>query len=143
LLALGIHPVSDAGRYYMRAQTIEQWHQRHGAGTHLVGERRGAQRCVLRCISVGLSVQRLVLDELFKNDHGQLARAGPVVQVDVELRGGGGIWQIASDSWLVNFRTSWLTFHWRGITSSVSLVSSPCLSCSGALLQDRQVLGAG
>src|SRR5690606_27372119 len=39
---------------------------------------------------------------------------------------GAGGWVIASQSRQENFsRTVWTTFHWRGITSSVSVTSSP------------------
>ena len=41
---------------------------------------------------------------------------------------GAGAWLIVSQSRQVNFsRTCWITFHWRGITSSVSVTSSPSL----------------
>ena len=42
---------------------------------------------------------------------------------------GAGGWLIFSQSRQVNFsRTVWITFHWRGITSSVSVMSSPSLA---------------
>jgi hypothetical protein len=43
----------------------------------------------------------------------------------------------------VNFsRTCWITFHWRGITSSVSVMSSPSLRRRG-LPQHWQAAGLG
>ena len=39
---------------------------------------------------------------------------------------GAGAWAMVSQSRQENFsRTVWITFHWRGITSSVSVTSSP------------------
>ena len=49
---------------------------------------------------------------------------------------------IASQSRQVNFsRTVWITFHWRGITSSVSVMSSPSFA-SFAEPQQGQLVGA-
>jgi hypothetical protein len=68
---------------------------------------------------------------------------------------GAGAWLIFSQSRQVNFsRTCWITFHRRGITSSVSLMSSPSLRrCAAAALAGgrrrfdhplaRQMLGEG
>jgi hypothetical protein len=43
----------------------------------------------------------------------------------------------------VNFsRTVWITFHWRGITSNVSVMSSPSLQ-SLSEPQQAQISGAG
>ena len=56
---------------------------------------------------------------------------------------GAGAWLIFSQSRQVNFsRTCWITFHWRGITSSVSVMSSPSLR-SRVPPQHGQVVGPG
>ena len=56
---------------------------------------------------------------------------------------GAGGWLIFSQSRQVNFsRTCWITFHWRGITSSVSVIVSPSLR-SRVPPQQGQVVGAG
>ena len=56
---------------------------------------------------------------------------------------GAGGWLIFSQSRQVNFsRTCWITFHWRGITSSVSVTSSPSLR-SRAPPQHWQAVGPG
>ena len=56
---------------------------------------------------------------------------------------GAGAWLIFSQSRQVNFsRTCWITFHWRGITSSVSVTSSPSLR-SRAPPQQAQAVGPG
>src|SRR5271167_4419838 len=56
---------------------------------------------------------------------------------------GAGAWLIFSQSRQVNFsRTCWITFHCRGITSSVSVMSSPNLR-RRALPQHRQTAGPG
>ena len=52
-------------------------------------------------------------------------RFGPAQPRGVGWNGAGG-WEIFSQSRQVNFsRTVWITFHWRGMTSSVSVTSSP------------------
>src|SRR5437016_1240822 len=56
---------------------------------------------------------------------------------------GAGAWLIFSQSRQVNFsRTCWITFHCRGITSRVSVMSSPNLRRRG-LPQHRQTVGPG
>src|SRR5580693_8136823 len=50
---------------------------------------------------------------------------GPAKPRGVTWNAAGG-WVIVSQSRHENFsRTVWITFHWRGITSSVSVTSSP------------------
>src|SRR5437899_11803522 len=52
-------------------------------------------------------------------------RLGPAKPRDVTWKGAGG-WVIASQFRHENFsRTFWITFHCRGMTSSVSVMSSP------------------
>jgi hypothetical protein len=53
------------------------------------------------------------------------SRLGPAKPRGVTWNGAGG-WVIASHARQENFsRTVWITFHRRGITSSVSVISSP------------------
>ena len=53
------------------------------------------------------------------------SRLGPAKPRGVTWKGAGGC-VIVSQSRHENFsRTVWITFHWRGITSSVSVMSSP------------------
>ena len=53
------------------------------------------------------------------------SRLGPAKPRGVTWKGAGG-WVIVSQFRHENFsRTVWITFHWRGITSSVSVMSSP------------------
>ena len=52
-------------------------------------------------------------------------RLGPAQPRGMVWNGAGG-WLIFSHDRQVNFsRTVWITFHWRGMTSSVSVTSSP------------------
>src|SRR5665811_964914 len=54
-------------------------------------------------------------------------RLGPAQPLGITWNGAGA-WLIFSQSRQVNFsRTCWITFHWRGIDSSVSVTSSPNL----------------
>ena len=70
------------------------------------------------------------------------SRLGPAQPRDVTWNGAGA-WLTFSHARQENFsRTCWMTFQLRGITSSVSVTSSPSLR-SRALPQHRQVLGAG
>ena len=56
---------------------------------------------------------------------------------------GAGVWLIFSQSRQVNFsRTVWIIFHWRGIASSVSVMSSPIFD-SFAEPQQAQDVGPG
>jgi hypothetical protein len=56
---------------------------------------------------------------------------------------GAGAWLIFSQSRQVNFsRTCWITFHCRGMTSSVSVMSSPNLRSRG-LPQHKHCVGPG
>src|SRR5277367_4358975 len=56
---------------------------------------------------------------------------------------GAGAWLIFSQSRQVNFsRTCWITFQDLGMTSSVSVTSSPSLD-NRALPQQRQAVGPG
>jgi hypothetical protein len=69
------------------------------------------------------------------------SRFGPAQPRGVGWKGAGG-WLIRSQSRQVNFsRTVWITFHWRGITSSVSVTSSPSFT-SRSEPQQLQVAGA-
>ena len=58
--------------------------QRRGAGAHLVGQRRQAQRDALARVALALSVQRLMLAELLEQDHRQKARSGKAARRDME-----------------------------------------------------------
>ena len=60
--------------------------QRRSAGAHLVGERRQAQVDPLAGVALALPVQRLMLAELFEQDHRQQARAGEAARGDMERR---------------------------------------------------------
>ena len=69
-------------------------------------------------------------------------RLGPAKPRGVTWNGAGG-WVIVSQSRHENFsRTVWITFHWRGITSSVSVMSSPSFD-SFVEPQQGQLSGAG
>ena len=69
------------------------------------------------------------------------SRFGPAKPRGVTWNGAGGC-VIVSQSRQENFsRTVWITFHWRGITSSVSVMSSPSFD-SCAEPQQGQLSGA-
>ncbi len=69
------------------------------------------------------------------------SRFGPAHPRGVAWKGAGD-WLIFSQSRQVNFsRTVWITFHWRGITSSVSVTSSPIFAIR-AEPQQVQLAGA-
>ena len=61
--------------------------QRGGAGAHLIGQGRKAEVDAFAGVAFALAVQRLMLAELFEQDHRQQARAGEAARRDVERRG--------------------------------------------------------
>jgi hypothetical protein len=96
-----------------------------GAAADLIGERRCAERHALAGEPLGLAVERLVLPVLLEQQHREEAGPGPAAR---DTWKGAGACAIFSQSRHENFsRTVWMTFHERGITSSVSVTSSPSL----------------
>lgn len=70
------------------------------------------------------------------------SRLGPIQPRGVTWNGAGG-WVIVAQARQENFsRTVWITFHWRGMLSSVSVTVSPSLH-SLSEPQHGQVAGAG
>ena len=115
---------------HMLRDQIVQRPARHRAGANLVGQRRQAEIDALAGVAIALPVQRLVLAVLLEDDHRQKVRARPAPGVG--WNGAGGC-EIFSQWRQVNFlRTVWITFHWRGITSSVSVTSSPIFDAEDA-----------
>lgn len=107
----------------MRLVSSVERHGREHAGADLIGKRRDAEIDALAFESGALAVQRNVLPELVEQDRRQKLR--PDKPRGVAWNGAGG-WAIVSQSRQVNFsRTVSITFHWRGSTSSVSVISSP------------------
>ncbi len=99
-----------------RAPCRSSRRRRHGRQ----GNRRAFER-----IALGLTVQRLMLAELFEGDHRQKARPRPAARDDMERRRGLRVLLAVRQ---VNFsRTVSTTFHWRGVVSSVRVTSSPSL----------------
>jgi hypothetical protein len=83
----------------------------------LVGRCRQAEIDALPPVALALPVQRLMLAELLEPR-------------GVTWNGAGGC-VIVSHSRHENFsRTVWITFHWRGIISSVSVMSCPASPAS-------------
>ena len=110
----------------MGAINAMQRRQRDGTGAYLVGQRREAELDAFAGIALALAVQRLMLAELLEQDHGQQARAGPAARGGMERRRRlGDLLAVAAGELLADV---WITFHWRGITSSVSVTSSPSLA---------------
>ena len=101
---------------------------------------RSGRHVALTGIALALPVERLMFAELGVKDHRQQARARPGPRA-MTWNGAGG-WVILSQRRQVNFsRTVWITFHCRGTTSSVSVMSSPSLASLPP--QHGQALGAG
>ena len=107
---------------------IKSWsgRQHGGTGAHLVGQGRQAELHALAAIALALPVQRA--------DVGHTSRTGswPAGSDPPNPAGSHGtvrgLCKIFSQSRQVNFsRTVWTTFQLRGITSSVSVMSSPSL----------------
>ena len=100
--------------------------QRRRAGTHLVGQRRYAEVNAFAAVSLALPVQRLVLAELLKQDHGQQISVRRSHRGVKHGTGAGGCAIVSHRRHAENFsRTVWITFQDLGMTSSVSVMSSP------------------
>ena len=134
-------PCSRSAAKHMGLEPLEQRLQHGAAGADLVGQGRQAQAARPR----GRSAR----------PGGSAAGAGRTSRTGSSPAGwgrpsraaitwnGAGAWLIVSQSRQENFsRTCWITFHWRGITSSVSVTSSPSLD-RRAPPQQGQAVGAG
>ena len=120
----------------MGADQVVDRLQRGCAGPDLVGQGGQADLDAFLGIPLSLSVQGRVLPELLEEQRAiegaigsspmaSASRLGPAQPRGVGWKGAGG-WLIFSQSRQVNFsRTVWITFHCRGMTSSVSVMSSP------------------
>ena len=94
-------------------------------GADRIGHSRKCDRRALERIALGLPVQRLVLPN-FSNTI-MASRLGPAHPLATAWNGAGA-WLIFSQSRQVNFsRTVSITFHRRGVVSSVCVTSSPSL----------------
>ena len=84
-----------------------------GARAHLIGQRREAQFDALSGIALALAVQRLMLAELFEEDHRQRLRAGEAARRDMERVPAAGVDRFALlDRRSGSRNPSWITFHW-------------------------------
>ena len=114
--------------------------ERHTGMTDQIGESRQAQIDALARNALGLAVQRLMLASYLSKATIAI-RLGPAHPRGMTWNGAGG-WLIFSQQRQVNFsRTVWITFHWRGMTSSVSVISSPIFTMRSEP-QQAQLVGA-
>ena len=128
------------GREHVGTDQVVERLQQHGAAADLVGERRQAQFDALARIALGLPVERLMLAVLLEQDHRQQARPGKAARQDVERRRRlRDLLAVPAGELLPHVLHD---LHCRGITSSVSVTSSPSLA---SLLepQQAQALGPG
>jgi hypothetical protein len=114
------------GGEYVGLEAAEQRHQRDRAGAHLIGQGRQAERHSFPGIALGLPVQRL-MPAILSRPGSSPAGWGPPSHGGSTWNGVGG-WLMPSRSRQLNLSlTVWITFHWRGIVSSDSVMSSPSL----------------
>jgi hypothetical protein len=71
---------------------------------------------------VALPIERLMVGIFVNQDHRQQARPKPRA---IAWKGAGGCVIVSQERQLHFSRTCSVTHHWRGITSSVSVTSSP------------------
>jgi hypothetical protein len=117
----------------MRADQQHQRHQRCRAGADPVGERRDIKIDTLARIDGALTIERQ-MQAVFREQH---MREQSPPRASTCDRAGACV--IASGVRQESFsRTCWITFHWRVISSSVSVTSSP--SFSSALQRLRRSL---
>jgi hypothetical protein len=81
---LGVVPMQALGAQDMGLEALEQRRQRGGAAADLVRQGRQAERHALFGITLGLTVERLMLPKLLEQDHREQAGAGPAAGDDVE-----------------------------------------------------------
>ena len=118
---------SPCKRSAARTWDLDQRMQRLPAppcGHHLVGQRRYAEVNAFAAVSLALPVQRLVLAELLEQDHRQLnsVRRSHTASHGTALAAA----PIVSHRRHENFsRTVWIAFQYLGMTTSVSVMSSP------------------
>lgn len=107
-----------------------------GAGPDWADQRQAAEIETFLCIALCLSVERLTLTELLEQNHSQ--KFGPAHPRGVEWKGAGGL-LIFSQARHVNFsRMVWINVHCWGMTSSVSVMSSPILTMRSEPQQDQR-----
>ena len=82
--------VQPLRRQHMRRNQLVQRSQREGACTHLVGQRRDAERDNLPGVAFALAVQRLMLPVLLEHDGGEQVRTRPAARHHVIRRRGLG-----------------------------------------------------
>ncbi len=122
----GVVGMDAFGRKHVLADRLDQRHQRCRRGAHPVGQCRDIEIDPLARIGRALAIERQVRAYLANSTC--VSSAGPARPRAIGCEGAGG-WVIASQARQENFsRTCWITFHWRGTTSNVSVTSSPELA---------------
>ena len=113
------------GREDMSLYAFDQRHQRRRCSADPIGQRRDVELDAFALVNRALAVERK-MQTVFREQYlGEKrgSRAAAAMGCD-----GAGGWLIFSQARQENFsRTCWMTFHWRGTTSSVSVTSSPIL----------------
>ncbi len=111
---------------HMRLDQIDQGPEHHRARADRIGQGRQAEIDTLPGVALALAIGRLMHAIFLEQDHGQEARPGETARN--HMKGAGG-WKMLPQCRQVNFsRTYWITFHCRGMTSSVPVTSSPSLA---------------
>lgn len=137
----GVIRVDALGCEDMAPDRIYQRHQGRRRGAHPVRKRRDVEIDAFTLVDVALPIERQVQAVLGKQNMGQ--QLGPCTPTRNRMRGGRRGWVIASQARQTSFsRTCWITFHWRGTSSSVSVTSSPILR-NRLSPQHGQVAGTG
>ena len=122
----GVIAMNALGRQHMISDQRHQRTQRRCAGPHPVRQRGDIEIDPLAGIHLALAIERLVIAELGVQDHREQVGTRAATGDRMERRAGG--WAIVSQARHTNFsRTVWITFHWRGTLSRVSVTVSPSL----------------
>src|ERR1700753_96697 len=72
----------------VRLDTLKDRRQHRAAGAYLVSQRRQAERHAFLGVAFSLTVERLMLPELFEHQHRQQAGTSPTAGDHMERRGG-------------------------------------------------------
>ena len=137
----GVVAMQSLGAHDVGLEALEQRHQCGRAAANLVGQGRQTNRHAFLGIALCLPVERLMLAKFLEQHHRQQTGSGPAPGDDVEWRRRlADLLAIPASELLSDVLDHLPGF--RGMTSSVSVMSSPNLD-SRAPPQQRQADGPG
>lgn len=133
----GVIAVQTSGDQDMPFDHRVDWRQRDRRVPDQGGDGGPAELHPFTGKALGPVVQRLMLAKLLKDQYRDQAGPGPSAPEGVERC--GRLADLFTIPTRELFPDCWITFHWRGITSRVSVMSSPIFTIRPDLQQPRDV----